>query len=276
MDHAEALRKARAALKARTRAGEVEPAAAAFLGRRIDRLAGRASRLRTGFERHAAAARHVNATMAAVRKARDEGRIVAIDAGWRCQGMIEEVGITTLENGRSRTRTYRSKTWRKREKALYGGVTLVDRREIGAIARRAYAEADLCVFHAAAGDLAKTGIDVATCPYADTALLASLVEDGPATSLTALHDRYVGGPQGQAHESGNDAARTMAVLLALAALPPMRETGFAKAGSPRSGQFKPMRERERTVWDKIETQTAAAMEAFRAIPFLREGARQGA
>lgn len=149
--------------------------------------------------------------------------LVAIDVGYREDGPADEIGITWWRAGRVETVNYVAEDRvldRGDLVCLYGPTVPLPRERMLAVAREAYAGADIPVFHEAGSDLRKLVL-VADLRVVDTVRLGRLWYDW-RPSLSELCVRYGIGTD-HAHNSGNDSRRTMEVLLRLVRdVPPLQ------------------------------------------------------
>jgi hypothetical protein len=153
-----------------------------------------------------------------IREALNAGRtVVSIDVGRDLDtDAISDVGITTYRRGAAlTTATYAVDTYSGDRAAVsyFGPLVIQSHDEVIATAQASFEAAGLAVFHGAHNDVGLLRLDLTKGYYVDTAILDWVWRPGAqARSLADLCAQYGICNLGW-HESGNDAYRTMLVLL---------------------------------------------------------------
>lgn len=199
------------------RAGEISQDEVKARAGRLSKMIRRAGEWERRKERDSAMInRLLRARAHAVEAFGNGGRLVAFDTEYVGEdGPMEELGVCTYEKGELTTTTYRLEGREDRVPPLFGPVEIATQAEMTTIAQKAYNAADLVIFHAAHIDVEKISLDTTQTYYVDTGFLAMLwdgIKEMP--KLTNLCAQY-GIHHEHSYEAGNDAHRTLKVLIAM-------------------------------------------------------------
>lgn len=219
------------AARADNRRGTLPDADLAHLGERANRLSARI-RLLKGLpprqsRRERAALAMLDRLARAIRK---DGTVVALDVGYDRHNAFDEVGISAWRAGVVETVTlvrddalHRHPDAAERilrhpgqvfRPSLFGPTLRLPAEAVLLTAREALESADVAVFQSASIDLRRLGLSLDPARIVDTAMCGQAWHHGRTPSLADLCARY-GFDVAEAHNSGNDARRTLDVALAM-------------------------------------------------------------